>query len=36
MYDIIAYYFARVVSENPLFFFTPMLYSVICYFGVGL
>ena len=36
MYDIFPYYFSRVIVENPLFLLSPLLFSTIMYFGVGL
>jgi ABC-type multidrug transport system ATPase subunit len=36
MYDIIPYYFARTAVETPLFILSPLVYTAIFYFGVGL
>ena len=34
MYGVTVYYAARVLVETPLFFISPLIYSVIIYFGV--
>lgn len=36
MYSIMTYYVARSTVETPLFLLTPMIFSLIVYFGVGL
>lgn len=36
MYSVSAYFFAKIVSEFPLSVIIPILYSVICYFAIGL
>ena len=35
MYSVGAYYLAKIAIEIPVMLLTPMLYSVIVYFGVG-
>jgi ABC-type multidrug transport system permease subunit len=35
MYTVGAYYLAKIAIETPVMLITPMLYSLIVYFGVG-
>jgi ATP-binding cassette subfamily G (WHITE) protein 1 len=35
MYDVIPYYYARVIVETPLYLMVPLLFSAIIYFAVG-
>lgn len=35
MYSVGAYYLAKIAIEIPVMLLTPMLYSVIVYFGIG-
>ena len=36
MYSVSAYYMAKIVAEIPILTFTPMLFSCIIYFKIGL
>ncbi len=36
MYTVGAYYMAKIVIETPILLITPMLFSLIVYFGIGL
>lgn len=36
MYSVTTYYLAKILVETPVLSFTPMLFSLIVYFGVGL
>jgi len=36
MYSVSAYFFAKITAEFPLSIIIPVLYSVICYFSIGL
>lgn len=36
MYTVAAYYLAKIVIETPVLALTPMLFSVIVYFKIGL
>jgi len=36
MYSVTAYYVAKILIETPILAFTPMLFSVIVYFKIGL
>ena len=35
MYTVGAYYMAKIMIETPVLLLTPMIYSLIVYFGVG-
>ena len=35
MYTVGAYYMAKIIIETPVLALTPMIYSLIVYFGVG-
>ena len=35
MYSVGTYYLAKIAIETPVMLLTPMLYSVIVYFGIG-
>lgn len=36
MYTVSTYYTAKVTTETPVLLITPLLYTVIVYFGIGL
>ena len=36
MYRVAPYYLSKIIAEFPIQLFTPMLYLIIVYFGVGL
>ena len=36
MYSVSAYYIAKIIIETPILLMTPMIYSLIIYFGIGL
>jgi len=36
MYSVTAYYIAKILIELPVLSFTPILFSVIVYFKIGL
>jgi ABC-2 type transporter len=36
MYSVGAYYLAKIVGETPVLALTPMIFSVIVYFKIGL
>lgn len=36
MYSVATYYLAKTLVELPVLLVTPMVFSVIVYFGVGL
>ena len=36
MYNVRAYYMAKIIIETPVLIITPMLYSIIVYFKIGL
>ena len=35
MYTVPSYYAAKIVIETPILFLTPMIFSLIVYFGIG-
>jgi hypothetical protein len=36
MYTVGAYYLGKIAAETPILCFTPMLFTVIIYFKIGL
>ena len=36
MYNVSSYYLAKIIVETPVLALTPMIFSVIVYFGIGL
>ena len=36
MYDVSSYYLAKILTETPVLLITPMIFSVIVYFKIGL
>ena len=36
MYSVSTYYMAKTLSEAPVLLFTPIVFAVIVYFGIGL
>ena len=36
LYSVLPYFLGKVVSELPMYLFTPMVFGTIVYFGVGL
>jgi hypothetical protein len=36
MYGVSAYFMAKTMSELPVFFFSPLLGTIIIYFGMRL
>ena len=36
MYTVGSYYAAKIAAETPILSFTPMVFSVIVYFKIGL
>lgn len=36
MYSVSTYYTAKVMQDTPLLLVTPVLYTIIVYFGIGL
>lgn len=36
MYTVSTYYTAKVIQDTPILLVTPILYSLIVYFGIGL
>ena len=36
MYDVTSYYLAKILTETPVLLVTPMIFSAIVYFKIGL